>query len=158
MIDTKPLEIQHPPRSKLRLNRSGQIDWALDPQVLQSVLEDFEVDGDDARHLDGAAKGDFAVALGEVQVADGEFGAADVDGQVDFGATREVLDVAVSAVFGAAGDCAGAFGADFGFEGLGGGAGVDVEGLWAGILVASFEGEGWERGFANGEPWEGLVC
>jgi hypothetical protein len=36
-----------------------------------------------------------------------------MDGQEDFGATGEVLDIAVSAVFGAAGDCACAFFADF---------------------------------------------
>jgi len=39
--------------------------------------------------------------LGEVEVTDGEFGAGDVDGEVDFGAAGEVFYVCVSAVFGA---------------------------------------------------------
>lgn len=115
MINTKPLKIQDPSRSKLRLHRTGQVYRALDSQVRESVLDHLEVDGDDACHFDGAAKRDFAVPLGEVQVADAEFGAADVHGEVYFGAPREVLDVAVAAVFGTAGDGAGAFGPDFGF-------------------------------------------
>ena len=34
-----------------------------------------------------------------MEVSDGEFGAGDVDGEVDFGAAGEVLDIAVSSVF-----------------------------------------------------------
>lgn len=88
----------------MRLHGSGQEQRALHPQVRHSVLHDGELDGDDAGHFDGAAKGDFAVALGEVQVANAEFGAFDVHGEVDFAATAQILDVAVSTVLGAAGD------------------------------------------------------
>lgn len=34
-----------------------------------------------------------------MEVSDGELGAGDVDGEVDFGAAGEILDVAVSSVF-----------------------------------------------------------
>jgi len=34
-----------------------------------------------------------------VQIADGEFGAGDMDGEVDFGAAGEVFDIGVAAVF-----------------------------------------------------------
>ena len=51
-----------------------------------------------AGHLDGAAEGDLAVALREVDVAHREAAALHVDGEVDLRAAREVLDVAVAAV------------------------------------------------------------
>lgn len=86
MINAKPLEIQHPPRPELRLDRPRDVDGGLDAERRHAGFEDGEVDGDDAGHFDGAAKGDFAVSLGEVEVADGELGAGDVDGEVDFGA------------------------------------------------------------------------
>lgn len=52
----------------------------------------------------------------EVQVSDAEFGAFDVDGEVDFTTPREVLDVAVAAVFWATGDRPSAFFSDFFFD------------------------------------------
>ncbi len=71
-----------------------------------------------------------------MQVADAKFGAFDVDGQVDFAAAAEVLDVAVAAVLGAAGDGSCAFLADFGFDVAGSAAGVHV--LWLGGLGDDF--------------------
>jgi hypothetical protein len=68
-----------------------------------------------------------------------------VDGEEDFGAAGEVLYVAVSAVFGAAGDSSCAFFADFVFQVACSGAGVDVLGLgWLGdgaveVRVCSYE-------------------
>lgn len=62
------------------------------------MFEDAEFDGDATGHFDGAAEGNFAVALGEVEVAYGELRSRDVDGEVDFAAAGEVFDVAVSAV------------------------------------------------------------
>jgi len=70
---------------KLRLNWTRDINGALEAQVGYSVLDDLEVDGDDAGHFDGAAEGNLAVTLGEVQVADAELGAVYVDWEVDFG-------------------------------------------------------------------------
>ncbi len=69
----------------------------------------------------------------EVEVSDAEFSALDVHRQVDFAASRKILDVAISAVFRAAGDCSGALLADFFFDRVFCAAGMDVEGLrWLG--------------------------
>ena len=84
-----------------------------------------------------------------MEVSDAEFRAGDVDGEEGAAAAGEVLDVAVSAVLGAAGDRAGAFLADFGFEVGGGGAGVDVLRL-GGLGDDAVEGAGFdELGFAG---------
>lgn len=83
-----------------------------------------------------------------MEVADAELGAGDVDGQEDFAAAAQVLDVAVAAVLGAAGDGSRAFLADFFFERAGCGAGVDVLGL-GGLGDDAFEvGGADEVGFA----------
>ena len=66
--------------------------------MLDSVFENAELDCNAAGHFDSAAEGNFAVALGEVEVSNTELGAGDVDGEVDFAAAGEVLDVAVAAV------------------------------------------------------------
>jgi hypothetical protein len=63
LIHRKALKVDIPARPKLWLNGAGHVDGALEPQVGDAVLEDLEVDGDDAGHLDGAAEGDLAVAL-----------------------------------------------------------------------------------------------
>lgn len=104
LIDTEALKVDIPPGPKLRLDRPGDIDGALQAQVRDPVPQHLEVDGDDARHLDGPAEGDLAVALGEVQVAHRELGPGHVHGEVDLGPARQVLDVAVAAVLGAPGD------------------------------------------------------
>lgn len=116
--------------------------------MLHTTFHDAELDGDDAGHFNRAAEGNLTVALTEVQVANAELCAGDVDGEVDFGAAGEVLDVAVSTVFGATvGSCklngifvvrekeylprdgSRAFFANLGFKIRGGGAGVYVAGL-----------------------------
>ena len=70
LINTKPLKVQIPARAKLRLDRARDVQGALHAQRRHPAGDDAEVDGDDAGHLDGAAEGDLAVALREVQVAD----------------------------------------------------------------------------------------
>lgn len=64
-----------------------------------------------------------------MKVSDGELGTRDMHGEVGLAPARQVLDVTVPAVFGAAGDRAGAFSANLGFEIASGGAGMDVFGL-----------------------------
>lgn len=64
-----------------------------------------------------------------MEVADAELGPGDVDREEDFAAAAQVLDVAVAAMLGTAGDGSRAFFADFFFELAGCGAGVDVLGL-----------------------------
>lgn len=125
MIDRKALESEIPRRAERRLDGPGQEHGRFETKVGHGgvaviavaagggvgvtgsragvgLLQHGEAEGDLAGHFDGAAEGDLAVALGEVEVADGELGAGDVDGEVDFAAAGEVFDVAVSAVFGAA--------------------------------------------------------
>lgn len=115
LIHTKPLKINIPPGTKLRLNRSRYVNGTLDIEFLDTTFHNTKLERNHPRHLNRTAKGNFAVALAKVQVADAEFSTRHMDGEVDFGAAGEVLDVAVSAVFGAARDGAGAFLADFGF-------------------------------------------
>jgi hypothetical protein len=47
----------------VRLNWSGKIDGGFHAQVGNAVLHDFEINGDDASHLNGTAEGDFAISL-----------------------------------------------------------------------------------------------
>ena len=63
---------------------------------------------------------------GEMQIADAELGALDQHGQVDFAPSRQILDIAVAAVLGAARDGASAVAADLLRECLIGAAAVDV--------------------------------
>lgn len=100
--------------------------------MLDAALHDGQLQRGDAGHLDSAAKGDLAVALGEVEVADAELGARDVDGEEDFAAPAQIFDVAVAAVLRAAGDGPRALFANFVFQLAGCGARVDV--LWLGGL------------------------
>ncbi len=51
-----------------------------------------------AGHLDGAAEGDLAIALAEVQVAHAQTGAVHIDGEEHLGTARQILDVAVAAM------------------------------------------------------------
>ena len=126
LIDAEALERQIAPRPVMRLDGPGQKQRGLHAEVGHAVLHHRQLDGDDTGHFDGAAKGDFAVALGEVQVADAELGPLDVHRQVDLAAAAKVLDVAVAAVLGASRDGARAFAADFGFDVAGAAAGVHV--------------------------------
>src|SRR5450830_2107737 len=75
----------------------------LEHRVLDHVLGHAALDQLDlhvypASHFDGAAKGDFAVTLAEVQVAHRQPGAVDVDREEDLRAARQVLDIAVTAM------------------------------------------------------------
>ena len=86
MVNGEPLKVDVPTRSELRLDWAGDVDRAPDAEFGEPVLDHLEVDGDDACHLDGAAEGDLAVALGEVEVAHAELGAGHVDGEEYLGA------------------------------------------------------------------------
>ena len=113
LIDAEPFKVQGPPGTELRLHRSGYVHWRPEGQLVHPSGDHRKVYGDDSGHLYGAAKGNLAVPLGEVQITHGEPGALDVDRQVDFGTAGQVLDVAVSTVLRAAGDGSGPFAADF---------------------------------------------
>lgn len=102
LVDREALEGEVAAGSELGFHGARVEERGFEAHLGHAVLQDSEFERDDPRHLDGAAEGDLPVPLREVQVADGEFGARNVHGEVDFGAAREVLDVAVAAVFGAA--------------------------------------------------------
>ena len=63
LIHTKALKVDVPPRTELRLHWTREVDGTLHVELLHAALHDTEFDGDDACHFDGAAEGDFAVAL-----------------------------------------------------------------------------------------------
>lgn len=126
LVDAEPFKRQVPSGAVMRLHGPRQEKRTLHVQILDAALHHRQLQRDDAGHLDGAAKGDFAVALREVEVADAELGAGDVDGEEDSAATAQVLDVAVAAVLRAAGDGPRALFADLLLQLAGGGAGMDV--------------------------------
>jgi hypothetical protein len=94
LVHREAFKVDIPSRSELGLDRAGDVDGAFESQAGHVVLDDLEVDGDDAGHLDGAAERDLAVALREVEVADRELGARYVDGQVDLGALDRSITIA----------------------------------------------------------------
>lgn len=102
MVDAEALEGQVATGAELRLNGARMENGRFHAHVRHAAFNHVELDGDYAGHLDGAAEGDFAIALREVQVADGEFGAGNVHWEIYLAAAAEVFDVAVPAVLGAA--------------------------------------------------------
>ena len=102
LINRETLECQIPTRTIMRLDRSWQIKRGFHPQISHTILHDLKIDGNNTSHLDSATERDLAVSLREMEIADAEFGALDVDGEVDFAASAEILDVAVSTMFGTA--------------------------------------------------------
>lgn len=108
LIDTESLKVDVSAWTELWLDWSWNIDWALRSQLCHAVLHDRELDGDDSCHFNGSTEGDLSIALRKVQVTNGEFGARNVHREEDLAATGEVLDIAVSSVFGATrnGSCA----------------------------------------------------
>ena len=99
LINREPLESQVATRTVMRFNWSWEIDWRFHSQIRHSILHDFEIDGDNTRHLDSSTEGDLTVALREVQITDTEFRSLDVDWEEDLTATAQVLDVTVPTVF-----------------------------------------------------------
>lgn len=116
LIHAEPLESQIPSGPIMWLHRSRKIQWTLHPQIRNTVLHHLEINRNHACHLNRATERDLAIALREMQVADGELRTSDMDREEDLGATREVLDVAVPAVFRTAGDGARTFFTHFGLD------------------------------------------
>ena len=148
LINAKPFKRQIPSGAIMRLHRPGQEQRALHLQILDPALHDRQLQRDHPRHLDCAAEADFSVPLREVQIANAELGTLDVNGQIYFASSAQVLDVAVAAVLGPAGDRARALLADLFFERARRGAGVHVLRL-RGLGDDAFElGRADEVGFA----------
>lgn len=129
LVHREALERQHPSWAELWLYGTGDEDRALHFQILDPAFHQRELECDDTCHLDCTAERDLSVTLAEMQISYRELGTWDVHGEVSLASARQVLDVAVAAVLGSAGNCAGAFGTDLGFEIPRGSAGVDVFGL-----------------------------
>ena len=149
LVDAESLKSQIPTRSVMGLHGSRQEKRALHVQILHAALHHRQLQCDDPGHFNRAAERDLPVSLREVEVADAEFGAGNVDREEDFAAAAQVLDVAIAAVLGAAGYGSRSFFADFLFELAGCGARVDVLGLgWLGDDALEFGGAD-EMGFAT---------
>ena len=129
LVNAEPFKCQVPARSIMRFDRPGEEQGRFHAEVSHAVFHDGEFDGDDAGHFYGTTERDFAVALGEVEVADAEFGAFHMDGEVDFAAAAEILDIAVPAMLRAARDGPRAFLANLCFYVTGAAASVHVLGL-----------------------------
>lgn len=65
LVDAEAFKVDVAARSELRLDGAGAVDGRLDLQRVGvgAGFQQREFDCDDAGHLDGAAEGDFAVAL-----------------------------------------------------------------------------------------------
>ena len=126
LIHAKTFESQIARGAIVGLHGTGQEEWGLHIEILHAVLHHGQLDGDDAGHLDRATEADLPIALREVQITDAEFRSGDVHGEEGPAAAGQVLDVAVAAVLGAAGDRPRAFLADFRFQVALGGSGVHV--------------------------------
>ena len=149
MIHAEALKGQIPSGPIMRLHGPRQEQRAFHAQIFHPILHHAQFQRDHTRDLDRAAEADLPVALAEMQVADTEFRAFDVDREEDFAASRQVLDVAVPAVFGAPGHGAGSFFPNFLFYVLGGAAGMHIHGLRRESNLSTGIGErGYELRFA----------
>src|ERR1700722_3359736 len=113
----------------VRRDRRRLEDRILDAVFGDAVLDDLDLQMQPAGHLDRAAEGDFAVALAEMQVAHRETAARHVNREVDLRTARQILDVAVAAMF-ARRDRAGTLGGDLGLDVTFGLAGMRCRGEW----------------------------
>jgi hypothetical protein len=99
LINREPLESKVATGTVMRFNWSWEIDWRFHSQIRHAILHDFEINGDNTRHLDSSTEGNLAVTLREVQVADTEFCSLNVDREENLAATTQVLDVTISTMF-----------------------------------------------------------
>lgn len=127
LIHREAFEVNVPAGSKLRLHGSRDVDRTLHTQLLHPTLHHRELDRNHASHLDRATEANFAIPLAKMKIADRELRAIDVHGQIHFAAEREILNIAVASMLGAAGDRACAFAADLLFDRVV--AAADVDGL-----------------------------
>jgi hypothetical protein len=90
LINREPLESKVATRTVMRFNWSWEIDWRFHSQIRHAILHDFEINGDNTRHLDSSAEGNLA---------DTEFCSLNVDWEENLAATAQVLDVTISTMF-----------------------------------------------------------
>ena len=109
LIHTEPFKCQVASRAIVRLYGSWEEEGRFHAEILHPVFHHGELHRNDTCHLDGAAEGDLAVTLAEMEVADTEFRTGNVHRQEGPRTAGQVLDVAVAAVLGPAWDCTSAF-------------------------------------------------
>jgi hypothetical protein len=149
LIHTEALKVNIPAGAKLRLHRTRDINRRFHRELLHATLHDGEIDRNHTRHLNSATERNLAIALREMQIADGELRSLHVHGKVHFAATRQVLDIAVAAVLGAPWNRASALFADFLFGCFVCAAGVHILGLRGESYVAVHVRAGFDQaGFA----------
>lgn len=152
-VDGESFEVDVSSRTELGFDRTRDVNWAfcflresvrelvrekvsslrndlpLHAQLLHSTLHYRKLDGDDARHLNCTAEGDFSVTLGEVQIAHRELSTFDVNWQVDFTASAQVLDVTITSMFRSTRNGTGTFFSHFLFDRSIAGPDVDIDRL-----------------------------
>jgi len=134
LIDGETLKINIAAWSELWLHWTRDIDGRLHSQFLHSVFHHGKLDGNNSSHLDSTANynyqyipadramceqsltGNFSITLREVQIANAELCSLDMDWQIYLTATTQILNVTVSAVLRAAGNCSRTLLANFLFD------------------------------------------
>lgn len=100
-IDRETLEVDVPPRSELRLDRTGDVDWTLHVQLLHTALHHGKLDRNDTCHLNRATERDLTcvscewssitrhkwsvltITLGEVKVSNTKLSTLDMHREKD---------------------------------------------------------------------------
>ena len=93
------------------------------------IAPPFLLRWDHTTYLNRSTERNLAIALREMQVPNRELGPLDMHRQVNLAAARQVLDIAVAAVFRATGDSSSTLFADFVLNVVARGSGVHVLGL-----------------------------
>lgn len=129
-IDAETFEVDVSSGTKLGLDWTWHIDWALGSKLCHSVLHHAELDRDNSCHFNGSTEGDLAISLRKVQITNGELGSLDVHWKVDFATAGQVLDIAVAAVLGSTRNGSCSLFANLLFDVRASCTSVNVDGLW----------------------------
>ena len=113
LIDAEAFEGKIPAWPIVRFDWSWQKQRRFHAQICQAVLHDRELDGNDPSHLDCSTKGNFSVALTEMQVPHAKFSAGHVNWQEYLAATAKVFNVTIASMFWPTRDCSCSFSTNF---------------------------------------------
>jgi len=130
LVHTESLEVYVSARAELGLDSTWDVDRTLHVQLLHTVLHDVELERNAACDFNRPTERNFTITLGEMEIADAELSALDVDREVDFRATGQILDVAISSMLWATRDRACAFLPDLRLDLIRCAPSVDILRLW----------------------------
>lgn len=99
LIDRKSLKVYVPSRTELGFNGPRDVDGRFHSELFDTVFHDGELDRNLTRHLNSATERNLTITLREVKIADAEFSTLDMHREIYFRAAREVLDIAIAAMF-----------------------------------------------------------